>query len=51
MPKKKHSSQCGPNLIFYDCINKPDGAITHRDCGGMFVQALGPPNQNSYDKP
>jgi len=52
MPKKKKcSSQCGPNLIFYNCINKPDSAITHRDCGGVLIQALGPPNQNSYDKP
>lgn len=51
MPKKKYSQQCGPNLVFYDCRNEPDCAVNHKNCGGMFVQSLGPPNQNSYDKP
>ncbi len=51
MSKKKYSQQCGPNLVFYDCSNEPDSAVMHKNCGGMFVQNLGPPNQKSHDKP
>lgn len=51
MSKKKYSQQCGPNLVFYDCKNEADGAVMHKNCGGMFVQNLGPVNQKSHDKP
>jgi hypothetical protein len=47
----KYPKQCGPNLSFFDCANKPSAAITHRGCGGMMSQILGPPNQKSCDKP